>query len=107
MTSAKDYVRYTQTREYQRFSWKTKMKLAWEEDKRRWRDNGWVYRIFVCILLRIITIPLLIAVVICMWALAAFLLITRGIFELLCHWQTYAIAGLAIAIILLVHFGVI
>lgn len=107
MTSASDYRAYIKTREYQRLPWKAKIRVGWEEDKRRWREHGWLYRIFVGILLKFITIPLLIAFVIIVWALSIIAIVASVIFEALCHWQTYAIIGTIIAIIMLVHFGII
>ena len=108
MTSSADYKAYIKTREYKSFPFKTKLKLAFAEEKRQWNERGWFYRIGVCCIFRpLIMAPITLAIVIVMYALAAILVIARVVFVALCHWQTYAIIGVIIAIIMLLHFGII
>jgi hypothetical protein len=89
-----------------RLSFWTRMGLAWEEDKRKIREASWPMKILL-VGLRILALPFVLVLLICMWSLVGILYVGLGLFYLFSHWQTYALLAVTLLIITLIHFGII
>lgn len=106
MTAKEDYKAYIRTREYKRLPFKAKLRIGWEEDKRRWREGNLLSKIvfpFSFILGWLVALCILLITL----AIVGVMLIAYGVFFLLKQWQTYAIILVVGMVLILVHLGII